>query len=125
MEMFGETEVDVREVDQDSYVRLVAFDFGYKATVGAVDMGDVAKDLGDAHDSNVFRPDGAELACLFHLRAAEAGEAGLGKGFLERSDELSAVVISGGFARGEKDRRFGLRGNVRSLSGRPAPARLY
>jgi hypothetical protein len=41
-------------------------------------MWQVADDLGDAHDRDVFGPDDAAQACSFHALTAQAEEARLG-----------------------------------------------
>ena len=67
----------------------------------------MAKNLGDAHDGDVFSTDDALLAGGFHGAAAEAGEGGFWQTLVEGMDELSAVSIAGGFAGGEEDARVG------------------
>jgi hypothetical protein len=68
---------------------------------------DVAEDLGDAHDGDVFGADGLVLALPGHVCAAEAGEDGAGDAFAEGGDELGAVGVAGGLAGGEEDARVG------------------
>jgi len=116
-EVFGEAEVDVGEVDEDGDVGAVALDAGDEFPVAGVDAGDVAEDFGDAHDGNVFGADDAGLAGLLHVRAAEAGEGGVGQARAQGVDEGGAVVVAGGFAGGEEDARVGLRGDGFSLAG--------
>jgi len=72
---------------------------------------DVAEDFGDAHDGYVFGADDAGLAGLLHVRAAKAGEGGVGQALVQRGDEGGAVVVAGGFASGEKDARVGYGGD--------------
>ena len=76
--VFGEAEVDIGEVDEDGEGGAFLFQGRDEAVVGCEDAGDVAEDLGDAHDGDVFGADDAALACGFHLGAAEAEEGGLG-----------------------------------------------
>jgi hypothetical protein len=111
MEMFGEAEVDVGEVDEDGDVGARAAEGADEAAVAGVDVRDVAEDLGDAHDGDVFGADGLGLALLGHVRAAEAGEGGLRKTAAEGGDELGAVGVAGGFAGGEEEARVGGRGD--------------
>ena len=107
VEVFGEAEVDVGKVDEDGYVGAVAPDGGDEAAVAGDDVRDVAKDFGDAHDSDVFGADGLLLAFETHFGAAETGEDGGGEMGFELGDEAGAVVVSGGFAGGEEDARVG------------------
>jgi len=51
------------------------------------------------------------------VRAAEAGEGGVGQARAQGVDEGGAVVVAGGFAGGEEDARVGLRGDGFSLAG--------
>ena len=105
--MFGETEVDVGEVDEDGYVGALLLDAGDQLAVAGVDVGDVAEDLGNAHDGYVFGADDAGLAGLLHVCAAEAGEGGGRETLAQGGDEGGAVVVAGGFAGGEEDARVG------------------
>lgn len=107
MEVTGEAEVDVGEVDEDGEVGAGGADGADEPAVAAVDAGDVAEDFGDAHDSDVFGADGLELAGGAHFRSAQAGEGGVGEPWLESSDELCAVEVARGFAGGEEDLRVG------------------
>jgi hypothetical protein len=116
MEMSGETEVDVGEVDEDGDVGARAAEGADEAAVARVDVGDVAEDLGDAHDGDVFGADDLLLALGEHGVAAEAGEGGGGKASAQGGDELGAVGIAGGFAGGEEDARVGGGGDGFSLS---------
>jgi hypothetical protein len=119
VEVFGEAEVDVGEVDEDGGVGLVLLDGGYEAAVAEVNVGEVAEDFGDAHDGYVFGADGLMLACGGHFGASEAVEGGLhsqwGEAEFEFGDEARAVVVAGGFAGGEEDARVGCGGDDLSL----------
>ncbi len=110
--MFGEAEIDVGEVDEDGEGGRVALDGGDEAVVARVDAGRVAEDLGDAHVGDVLGADDALLACRFHLRAAEAGEACGGQAGAQGGDDLRAVVIAGGLPGGEEDARIGRGGDA-------------
>jgi hypothetical protein len=109
--MFGETEVDVGEVDEDGDVGAAAAEGADEAAVARVDMRDVAEDLGDAHDSDVLGADDLLLAGTLHLRAAEAGEGGGGEAGAQGGDELGTVGVAGGFAGGEEETRVGCGGD--------------
>ena len=103
--MSGETEVDVGEVDQDGDIGAVAADGAHEAAIAGVDLRDMAQDLGDAHDGDVFGADDALLARSLHRAAAEAGEGGCGQMLAKVLDELGAVGLAGGLAGGEEDAR--------------------
>ena len=118
VEVFGEAEVDVGEVDEDRYVGAVAPDGGDEAAVAGDNMRDVAKDFGDAHDSDIFGADGLLLALGAHFCAAEAGEEGGGEMWFELRDEPRAVVVPRGFSGGEEDARVGWCGDGLSLAGK-------
>jgi hypothetical protein len=112
--VFGEAEVDVGEVDEDSEIRPGAFEVGDQLAILPEDEGGVADDLRDAHVGDVFGADDASLAGDFHLCATEAGECG-GDAAAEFGDDLGAVVVAGGFAGGEEDARVGRCGDEVSL----------
>ncbi len=116
LEVLGEAEVDVGEVDEDGGGGWVLVDGADELAVLAVDEGGVADHLGDAHVGDVFGADDAGLAGGGHLDAAEAGEGGGGQGGAEGVDDGCAVVVSGGFAGGEED-RDGTGGDGDSLAG--------
>ena len=82
-QVLREPEVDVGEVDEDSDVGTPAADRADQAAVAGVDAGDVAQDLRDAHDGDIFGADGALLSGLFHLGAAEPGKTGVGQSLAE------------------------------------------
>ena len=115
MEVFGEAEVDVGEVDEDGYVRFVLFDGTNELAVTGNDAWDLTEDFGDAHDGYVFGTDGLLLAGGAHLGSAEAVEGGGGEAVFELGDETGAVVVAGGFAGGEEEARVGCGGNDLSL----------
>ena len=92
VEVAGKAEIDFGKIDQDGEIRAGGADGVNEAAVAAVDAGDVAKDLGDAHNGDIFGADGLHLVGGAHFGSAEAGEVGLGKGGLEGADELGAVV---------------------------------
>ncbi len=101
--VFGEAEVDVGEVDEDSYGGALGADGVDEAAVLAVDVGGVADDFGDAHVGDVLGADDAGEAGGGHLLAAEAEEGGLGEAVGEFCDDLGAVVVAAGFSGGEED----------------------
>ncbi len=78
VEVLGEAEVYVGEVDEDGDVWAGSADAADEFAVAGVDVGDVAEDFGDAHDGYVFGADDAVLACGLHLGSAEAGVGGVG-----------------------------------------------
>ncbi len=74
----GEAKVDVGEVDEDGDGGAVAADGADKAAVAGIDVRDVAEDLSDTHDGDVFRPDDLLLVLAGHLGTAKADEGGFG-----------------------------------------------
>jgi hypothetical protein len=70
VQLFGELEVDVGEIDQDGEGGAALLDGMFEAAEFAVDAGQVADDLGDAHDGHVFRADDAVEAGGGHALAA-------------------------------------------------------
>jgi hypothetical protein len=112
----GEAEVHVREVDEDGDGGALATDGAGEAAVAGIDVWDVAEDLGDTHDSDVFGADDLLLMLTCHLSAAETGEAGAGDAGAEGGDDLGAVGVAGGFAGREEDARVGGSGDASSLS---------
>jgi hypothetical protein len=112
----GEAEVHVREVDEDGNRGPVAADGADEAAVAGIDVGNVAEDLSDTHDGDVFGADDLLLMLAGHLSAAEAAERGLGDAGAEGGDDLGAVGVAGGFAGREEDARVGGSGDASSLS---------
>jgi uncharacterized protein YdeI (YjbR/CyaY-like superfamily) len=108
-ELAGEAKVDVREVDQDGYVRPALFDGGDELAILAIDEGCVPDDLSDAHVGDVFGADDAILAGVGHFLASEAEEFGLGHSGAKFGDDLGAVVIATGLAGRKEDSRMGCR----------------
>ena len=117
VEVFGEAEVDVGEVDENGDAGFFAADAGNELAVLGEDVRRVTEDFGDAHVGDVFGADDAVLAGGFHLLAAESGEGGVGQAVAEGGDEGRAVGVSGGFAGGEEDARVGDGGDEFSLAG--------
>ena len=111
VELFGELEVDVREIDEDGEVGPVLADGGFEAAEFAVDAGQVADDFSDAHDGHVFCTDDAVESGLDHARAAHADEGGMAPGEGELAAQLvneqCAVVLAAGFAGGDEDGGIG------------------
>ncbi len=107
LEVLGEAEVDVGEVDEDGGSGWRGVDGCDKFAILGVDVGGVADDFGDAHVGDVFCADDAVLTGCGHLLAAEAGEGGVREGLGQSADDLGAVVVAGGFAGGEEDRDGG------------------
>ena len=108
-ELAGEAEIYVREVDQDSDVRLALFDRGDKLAVLTVDEGGMLDDLGDAHVGDVFGAHDTIQAGVGHFFAAEPEELGLRRAVAEFCNDLGTVVIATGLAGGEEDSRIGCR----------------
>lgn len=79
VQMAGKPEVDVREIDEDRDRGALAAYGPDEAAVARVDLRDVAEDLGDTHDGDVFGPHHLLLVLPSHLRAPEPGEGGVGK----------------------------------------------
>jgi hypothetical protein len=99
VELLGEGEVDVWEVDEDGEIWLAATDGGFELAELGVDAGQVADDFRDAHDGDVFRTDDAVKACFYHARTAHAYETQLGGGLLaEGFHQHCTVVLAAGFA---------------------------
>ena len=107
VQMPGEAEVDVGEVDEDGDVGEVLLYAADKAAIAGVDAGDVEEDFGDAHDGYIFGADDLDLMFGGHLAPAEASEGGLRQVAAQLGDEGCAVVVSGGLAGGEEDARVG------------------
>jgi len=114
--MTGEAEVDVREVDEDGDGGTVSADGADEPAVAGIDVGDVAEDLSDTHDGDVFGTDDLMLVLAGHLGSAESCEGGIGETGAECGDDLGAVGVTGGFAGREEDARVGVRGDGLSLS---------
>ncbi len=110
-ELAGEAEVDVGEIDEDGGGGGGSVDAADEFAVLGVDVGGVAKDLGDAHVGDVLCADDAGLSGLLHEEAAEAGEGGGGELLFEGRDELGAVEIARGLAGGEEEVRIGRGGD--------------
>ena len=82
VELFGQGEVDVGEVDEDGQVWFALADGGFELAEFGVDAGEMADDFRDAHDGYVFCADDAVKACFDHARTAHAYETELGWGLL-------------------------------------------
>ena len=108
LELAGEAEVDVGEVDEDGGGGAGGLDVADEEPELGVDVGGVAKDFGDAHVGDVFGVDDAGLAGSLHVEAAEAGEGGLREFLFQGEDDLGAVKVSGGLAGGEEEVRVGV-----------------
>src|SRR6185437_2973418 len=93
----SEAEVDVREVDKDGDRGETAADGADEAAVAGIDVGDVAEDLGDAHDGDVLGADDLLLMLASHLGTAEAREGSVGEAGSECGDEMGTIGVSGGF----------------------------
>ena len=74
VELLGELEVNVREIDEHSDVGPLRADGGLQAAKFAIDPRQVADDLGDSHDRHIFRADYALEAGIDHARAAHSNE---------------------------------------------------
>src|SRR6185312_14232021 len=103
VEMFGEREIHVGEVDENGEVGALGEDCGFEAAVFAVDAGHVEQDFGDAHDGHVFGAHDGTEAEGFHAASAETEEFGAGNHALDGGDEGCSVVLAAGFSGGEKD----------------------
>ena len=105
MKVAGEAEVDVGEVDEDGDGGAVAADGAHEAAVAGVDARDVAEDLGDAHDGDVFGADDA-VEAGGAISPPPRPKSWVGMAGAECGDELRAVVVAGGFAGREEDARI-------------------
>ena len=112
----SQSEVDVREVDEDRGGRRVRVDAADELAILGVDVGGVAEDFGDAHVGDVFGANDALLARELHVLAAEAGEGGGRERLAEGLNELRAVEVAGGLAGGDEEVRVGGSGDGGSLS---------
>ncbi len=99
MQGFSEAQVDVREVDEDGYVRALASQAGFEPAELGVDFRHVANDFGDAHVGDVFRADNAAKAEGFHAKAAESEAVGIGIETMDGFDKLRTVMFAAGFTR--------------------------
>lgn len=109
-EFAGEAKIDVGEVYKDGDVGAAFLDGGDEAAVFPIDAGHVVNNFSDAHVGDIFGTDDAVEARGFHLFAAEAEECGTRAAGEQFGDELRAIMISAGFACGEKDARIGCSG---------------
>ena len=105
--MLRESEIHVREVDEDGHGRSFAADAADQPAVLGVDIRRVTHDLGDAHVGDVFGADDAVEAGGLHLSATEAKAGQVGHTSAELGDDLRAVLVSAGFAGREEDCRIG------------------
>lgn len=116
--MFGEPEVHIGEIDKNGDIRALFTDAANELAIARVDARDVAQDLRNAHNSDVFGADDALLAGSLHLLAAEPGEGRSWEVAAQGGDEVGAVGVSGGFAGRQKDARIGDgRSDTSSVSG--------
>ena len=76
VELLGQLEVDVGEIDEDGDIGAAGADGGFELAEFAIDAGQVADDFSDAHDGHVFRADDAVEAGGDHALAAHAEEGG-------------------------------------------------
>jgi hypothetical protein len=76
VELLGELEVNVREINEHSDVWPLRADCRFQAAKFAIDTWQMADDLGDTHDSHVFRPDYALETGIDHARATHSDEPG-------------------------------------------------
>ena len=74
MELLGELEVNVGEIDEHSDVGPLRADGGLQPAKFAIDAWQMADDLGDAHDRHIFRADDALEAGIDHARSAHSHE---------------------------------------------------
>src|ERR1039457_93785 len=111
VELRGKPKVDIWEVDEDRDVWLLRADSCLKAAKLAIDAGQVADDLGDAHNRHIFRANDAFEPDVDHARSAHADEPGRLSGGsqlpLELLDEKRAVVLAAGLAGRDKDGGLG------------------
>ena len=103
----SEAEVHVGEVDEDGDAGAIAADGANETAVARIDVGDVAEDLGDAHDGDVLGAHDLLLVLAGHLGAAEAGEGCAWEAGAECGDHLGSVGVAGGFASRKEDARIG------------------
>ena len=107
VELLGELEVNIGEVDEDGNIGPALADSALEAAEFAVDAGQVADHFSDSHNRHIFRPDNDLEPCGSHALAAHAEESsGLtrgGKTLLERLDQEGAVMLATGFARRDED----------------------
>jgi uncharacterized protein YdeI (YjbR/CyaY-like superfamily) len=111
----GEAEVDVGKVDEDGDIGMLLFDGRDEAAVLPVDVGHVPDDLGDAHVCDVFGSDDAVEAGGLHLFATQAETGELRIASAKFGEELSAVMVTAGFAGREEDARVGTRDDGTSV----------
>jgi len=98
MKVLSETEVDVREVDEDGDIGPLLLNGFHQPAIVAKDARDVQQNFCNAHDGDIFGVDDALLADCLHLHAAEAGEDRAGDMLTKGGDDGGAVGVSGGFA---------------------------
>ena len=102
VELAGQTEVNLGEVDKDGHVGTTRADSALEPAELAVDAGQMEQDFGQAHDRDIFRADDALEAGGGHALAAHAVEGGGlaagGELLSEFADQQGAVVLAAGFA---------------------------
>jgi hypothetical protein len=76
VELAGEAEVDLREVNEDGNGGAAKADGSLEFLKFAVDAGEMEDDLGEAHDGHVFRADDALKAGCGHALAAHTEKVG-------------------------------------------------
>ncbi len=107
VELLGELEVNIREVDEDGNIGPALANGALEAAEFAVDAGQMADHLGDAHDCHIFRSNHDLQTHASHALAAHAEESGGlprgGKTPLERFDEKGSVMLATGFACRDED----------------------
>ena len=95
MEFPGQSEMDVGEVNENSYAGPALADGLLESTEFAVDARQMADNLGNAHNRHVFRTDDAFQTGIRHALAAHAEEAcrfsGLCQPLSERLHQQGAV----------------------------------
>jgi len=107
VKLFGQAEVDVGEIDEDSDGGTALADGLAEAAELAVDAGQVEDDLGDAHDRHVLGADNAVETGLGHARATHAEELRCdpfwSEVLAEGVDEPRAIVLAAGLAGRDED----------------------
>ncbi len=110
MELFGELEVDVGEVDEDGERGAALADGVLETAKFVIDAGQVADDFGDAHDRHVFSADDAIEAGIDHALAAHANSHCVAAGpqaLLQLRKEHGAIGFAAGFASRDEDGGIG------------------
>ncbi len=107
MQLFGELEMDVGEVDEDGKGGAALADGSLEASEFPVDAGQVTNDFRDPHDRHVFRAHDPVETCLDHARTTHANKERAAsmrlETFLHGGDEKRAIGFAAGLSGGDED----------------------